>query len=75
MPRKTWPVDCRERLRGFCRYNSPAPLARMRKPPMMAMVREYMRTWGATVSAEPPGDGKGVPKGCVGGGLTFSQSP
>lgn len=42
---------------------------------MMAMVREYMRTWGATVSTEPPGDGKGVPRGCVGGGLTFSQSP
>lgn len=42
---------------------------------MMAMVREYIRTCGVTVTAAPPTYGEGVPGGGVGRGLTFSQSP
>ena len=42
---KTCPVDCRDLVRCFCRYTSPAPLARTRKPPMMARDLEYIRTF------------------------------
>lgn len=43
-PRKTCPVDCRDLLRAFCLYTSPAPLAMIKKPPIMARALEYIRT-------------------------------
>lgn len=43
-PRKSCPVDCRDLLRAFCLYTSPAPLARIKKPPIMARALEYIRT-------------------------------
>ena len=54
---KTCPVDCRERVRCFCRYTSPAPLARTRKPPTTARDLEYIRTFreGTQTGFNPSG--------------------